>query len=544
MCGIIGSTNNHIDRTVLNDLGHRGPDSRGLYNDKLVSLGHTRLSIIDLQTGQQPMTSMDGQKVLVFNGEIYNYRELRSNLDCEFTTSSDTEVLLRYYERYGLEETLNQLNGMFAFSLYDKTKNKVFLARDRMGIKPLFYSIDGGLTFSSELGAIKDLIGIGNLTIDPVAVSMFFNTYYIASPNTIWNEIRSLEPGNYLEYDVESRQGRITNYWSLTPQRRTESDLQHLENLLCDAVDLRTRSDVPYGAYLSGGVDSSLIVKHLSSIDGDCKTFTAVIDDEELNESEYASKVANKFCTDHTDLPIEYTEIKLNFLRKLVRHFGQPFADSSIIPTYLISQKISQNVTVALGGDGSDEVFCGYNKYNNSSAPIAQRFFRNTDLEFLSDKWKIDTYKYMLTKLPYIPDDKSELMRLLDIRFFLEGDILQKVDRMSMANSLEVRVPFLDHRIVEYSNSLTFDYMFGNIRKYPIKRLLEKYFDNSFVHRDKIGFMLGFDGWNDKFDEVINNCQIMRSDIFKNNFNIKQIDDGYLKFAFLMFSLWYEENYV
>mgnify|MGYP003640479622 FL=1 len=544
MCGIIGSTEHTINRVILNDIDHRGPDSKGLYCNKDVSLGHARLSIIDLSSGQQPMISDDGQKVLVFNGEIYNYRELKKNLDCEFSTSSDTEVLLKYYEKYGLEKTLKELNGMFAFSLYDKTKGKIFLARDRMGIKPLFYSLQNGLTFCSEISSVKDLIGIDNLSIDPIAVSMFFNTYYIASPNTIWNEIKSLEQGHYLEFDVRTKAGSIKKYWSLTPQERKESDLGHLENLLRDAVSLRTRSDVPYGAYLSGGVDSSLVVQHLSSIEQGCKTFTAVINDKELNEKEYASIVADKCRTNHTDIFVNYDEIKLNFLRKLVRHFGQPFADSSIIPTYLISNKISSNVTVALGGDGSDEVFCGYNKYNNPEKPITERFFRNTNLDFLEDDYKNDTYDYMLTKLPYLTRDKNELMRLLDIRFFLEGDILQKVDRMSMASSLEVRVPFLDHRIVEYSNCLTYESMFGKIRKYPIKRLLEQYFDKQFVHRNKIGFMLGFDGWNDKFDEVINNCEIMKSNVFKDNFDITTIKNGYLKFAFLMLCLWYEENYV
>ena len=433
---------------------------------------------------------------------------------------------------------------MFAFCLYDKAERKIFLARDRMGIKPLFYSLENGLTFCSEVSSVKDLVGIQNLSIDPVAISMFFNTYYIASPNTIWNEIRSLEQGHYLEFDIETKASSIEKYWALTPEKRTENDFGYLENLLRDAVSLRTRSDVPYGAYLSGGVDSSLIVKHLSSIEQDCKTFTAVINDKELNEKEYALIVANKCKTDHTDILVNYGEIKLNFLRNLARRFGQPFADSSIIPTYLVSNKISREVTVAIGGDGADEIFCGYNKYNNSVRPITERFFRNTNLDFLENDYKNDTYEYMLSKLPYLTRDRNELMRLLDIRFFLEGDILQKVDRMSMANSLEVRVPFLDHRIAEYSNCLTYESMFGKIRKYPIKRLLEQYFDKQFVHRNKIGFMLGFDGWNDKFDDVINNCEIIKSDIFKKDFDIRQIKNGYLKFAFLMLCLWYEENYV
>ena len=211
MCGIIGSTEASVDRVMLNEIHHRGPNSNGIYDDQKVSLGHTRLSVIDLTTGQQPMLSVDGQKILVFNGEIYNYKELKQELDCDFSTDSDTEVLLKYYERFGLTKTLDSLNGMFAFSLYDKTKNKIFLVRDRLGIKPLFYSLRNGLTFCSEISSIKDLIGIDNLSLDPVSVSMFFNTYYIASPNTIWKEIRSLEPGSYLEFNVINKKHSIEN---------------------------------------------------------------------------------------------------------------------------------------------------------------------------------------------------------------------------------------------------------------------------------------------------------------------------------------------
>ena len=546
MCGIIGSTKYKITRNSQNDLHHRGPDARGLFSSEEISLGHTRLSIIGMQSGKQPMFSEDLNKALVFNGEIYNYLELRQELSkfSDISTDSDTRVLLRYYEAFGIERALQDINGMFSFALWDNIKRKLFLVRDRIGIKPLYYSIEGeDISFCSQINPIKKMIGIDRLSIDPISVAMFFNTYYIASPNTIWNEIRSLEPGHYIEYDMDKKDLQFKKYWSLERAERNASDLGHLEALLKDSVSLRMRSDAPYGAYLSGGVDSSLIVKHLSSIRENCKTFTAEIVDKELNDQKYAAQVAEEFNTNHTNIPIEYGEIKISFLRELVRMFDQPFADSSIIPTYLISKKISENVTVALGGDGADEVFCGYNKYNYVDQHISEKFFRNQNIGFLEPMYRKDTLGYMFSKLPYETDDKQEKLRLLDIRFFLEGDILQKIDRLSMANSLEARVPFLDHRIVEYSNNLTYDLMFGKIRKYPIKSLLEKYFSKDFVHRSKIGFMLNFDGWNDKFDKVITNSQVRHSGIFNKNFDISTIKDGYLKFAILMFTLWYEEHY-
>ncbi len=548
MCGIIGSNKYPITRNTLNKLSHRGPDERGLlssYGD--LNLGHTRLSIIGIEDGQQPM-QLDKESIsLTFNGEIYNYIELQDKLRAigrETSTNSDTEVLLEYYSVFGIDRLLEDVNGMFAFVIHDKLHDTMLLVRDRLGIKPLFYAVENdGISFCSEITPLKDMLGIENLTIDPVAVSMYFNTFYIASPNTIWNEVRSLEPGQMLTYDLNTGKNELKTYWSLTPQPRDNHSLDEFDDLLKDAVRLRMRSDVPYGAYLSGGIDSSLVVKHMSSIANKCDTFTAEIKDKELNEKQYADKVAEAYNTNHTNIEVEYGEIKLSFLRKLARIFGQPFADSSIIPTYLISKKISESVAVALGGDGSDENFCGYNKYDHTSKSIQEKFFRNQDLSFLNDKYVNNTYDYMISKLPYQVEDPQEKMRLMDIRFFLEGDILQKVDRLSMANSLEVRVPFLDHRILEYANRLDYDLLFGELRKQVPKTILERDFDSDFVHRDKIGFMLNVDEWIHEFDSVINQTKMLQSDLFRVIFNIESIENSYLKFAILMFVLWYEENY-
>ena len=547
MCGIIGSHKYSIPRNTLNELSHRGPDERGLLSRNGVSLGHTRLSIIGIQDGQQPVCFEKEKVSITFNGEIYNYIELRDTLrkvGRSVNTSSDTEVLLEYYIVFGINQLLRDVNGMFAFAIHDEHHDTILLVRDRLGIKPLHYSIeDDGISFCSEITPLKDMIGIDNLTFDPVAVSMYFNTFYIASPTTIWNEIRSLEPGQVLTYDLKTGRHNLKTYWSLTAQKRDNKNLDEFDKLLKDAVKLRMRSDVPYGAYLSGGIDSSLVVKHMSSIADECDTYTAEIKDKELNEKQYADKVATAYDTNHTNIEVEYGEIKLSFLRKLARIFGQPFADSSIIPTYLISKKISESVAVALGGDGSDENFCGYNKYDYTDKTIPEKFFRNQDLSFLNDKYIHDTYDYMVSKLPYYTEDQQEQMRLMDIRFFLEGDILQKVDRLSMANSLEVRVPFLDHRILEYANKLDYDLLFGELRKEVPKTILERDFDSDFVHRDKIGFMLNVDQWIHKFDGVIKQTKLLQSDLFRVMFNIENVENSYLKFAILMFVLWYEENY-
>ena len=242
----------------------------------------------------------------------------------------------------------------------------------------------------------------------------------------------------------------------------------------------------------------------------------------------------------YNELPIDSSQITLNHLRKLVKHFGQPFADSSIIPTYNISREIAQNVTVALGGDGADEVFRGYNKYD-STDNLNQRFFRNNNLELLTSEYKKDSLTYLISKLPFIPDKDIEVLRLLDIKYFLEGDILQKIDRMSMANSLEVRVPFLDHRIVEWANNLSFEDLFLKRKKHVVKKLIENDFDPNFIERPKIGFMMGLD-WVNKFNTFIES-NLYKLPIISKDFKYNNLKDNYLKFAILIFILWYEENY-
>lgn len=546
MCGIIGTTTGYrFDNFKLNKLSHRGPNSRGYYDDKNISLGHTRLSIIDHSGGVQPM--IDDNVVLVFNGEIYNYKELKKQLNNKgviFSTNSDTEVLLQAYKCFGINETLKKLNGMFAFAIYDKKENKIYIARDRLGIKPLFYSTINGFSFCSEISPISDdIIGKHNLTISHAALSMYFASFYISSPLTIWNEIHSLEPGHFIDYDIKSKTFKNKSYWDLPKLDRNKDDIEHLYSLLYDATSLRMNSDVPYGAYLSGGVDSSIITGIMSKISQNkIKTYTAEIRDQLLNEKQYAEIVSKKFNTQHTVLPIEYHDITVDKLKSLLKLFGQPFADSSMVPTYEISKQISKHITVALGGDGSDELFCGYNKYNNIHDGIKNIFYRNKNINrVLRNKYCVDVYGYMKDLIAYQKKEDHEMLRLFDIRFFLEGDILQKVDRLSMANSLEVRVPFLDHRVVEYSCALNNDIIFNKVRKFPVKKILEKDFSKDFVHRDKIGFMLD----TNNFHKFLINELKRRNTTGKQFVKLDKsvYGDPYLSFAVLMFKLWIEDNY-
>jgi len=548
MCGIIGTTTN-LDRTLLNLISHRGPDGRGIFTDDKhsISLGHTRLSIIDIDNGQQPMSI--GGITIVYNGETYNYIEIRDYLiktfGENFLTSSDTEVILRLYKNLGIKKTLNMLNGMFALAILDNRNNNsvIYLARDRMGVKPLFYYMaDDNLMFCSEINPLKKMIGLGNLTINPMAVSIYFNTYYIPSPLTIWNEITSLEKGSYLEYNLINKACENERYWCFPEINRKHVGDDELNDTLSNATMIRMRSDVPYGGYLSGGIDSTLIIKYMSGYDSKVKTFTAEIEGE-LNEQSYAKMVSDKFKTSHKGFKVTDKDVNISFLREILWHFGQPFADSSMIPTHMISGQIAKDVTVALSGDGADELFAGYDKYVKQSN-LKNKFFRNVNSDFLATAYQMDSLKYLVDNLPYVPSDDKELLRMMDINYFLEGDVLQKVDRTSMANSLETRSPFLDYRMVEISNRISYDLMFNNIsRKMAIKRLLCNDFDRDFVFRPKIGFMLPIEKYCHRFDEYLNKYNFNKVGIFGDKFEINSITDGYLRFAILMFLLWWEENF-
>ncbi len=573
MCGVAGivsrnkQTQSHVEDMVA-ALMHRGPDDQGFYYSDEISLGHSRLSIIDIASGAQPMYNADKTLVLIFNGEIYNYIELREDLKKKgrtFFTDSDTEVLLHLYEEYGIG-MLEYLNGMFACAIYDIQKKELFVARDRIGIKPLYYYHQNGLfSFASEIPALEKVKEIREtLSINNEAIWHYFSLLYIPQPITIFNEINMLPSGHYMLY----KNGRldIQQYWQpdITPKKwnSLEDCSQELKKLIDSAVHLRMRSDVPYGAYLSGGVDSSLIVSHMTDhADEPVKTFMARVKSQELDEKEYAQAIAEKFETEHAVIDIE--DIDFGLVEQLISYFGQPFADSSIIPTYLISIKTREQVTVVLGGDGGDELFSGYDKYSllcedDSDATIKKAFLNRVPMgikekiftqEFLASVQDQDTFNFLISH-PHNNNYKGyNLLRFLDIEFFLKSDILTKVDQMSMANSLEARVPLLDHRIIEFALQIPEEYLISKERnKIILKHLLEKCMPVKFVNRQKVGFMLPISEWLGKFVDRIPDLEIPQS--LEYIFNKQKINDlvqeykagknelGNILFAYVVFYYW------
>ncbi len=371
MCGICGFAHADPGRRVdtatvrrMNEaLTHRGPDDAGFWDGGHVALAMRRLSIVDLSGGRQPMTNEDGSVALVFNGEIYNFTELRERLEKSghvFRTDCDTEVIVHAYEQYG-DDALCHFNGMFAFALYDRSRERLLLARDRLGIKPLYYSFrDGVLVFASELDALLRS-GVAGGALNPAAVDAYFAFLYIPAPDTIFRDAHKLRPGEKLVF--EKGEVKKERYWrvafepdhSLTLDSAADAYME----LLTDAVRLRRMSDVPLGVFLSGGVDSSSVVGILSlMMSGPVKTFTIGFDDKHVNELRFARTAADWFATQHTEEILTPDMVAL--VPTLARHFGEPFADSSAVPTWLVSKIARERVTVALSGDGGDELFAGY----------------------------------------------------------------------------------------------------------------------------------------------------------------------------------------
>lgn len=520
MCGIAGlitkekSTPGTVEAMIAR-MKHRGPDDEGFYYYNQFAVGQSRLSIIDLSGGHQPMFNHDKKLALIFNGEIYNYKELTAEMEAkgyQFATKSDSEVLVHLYEEYGVD-MLPRLNGMFAFAILNTATQELFIARDRVGVKPLYIFNQGGtFAFASEIEGLRAVPAVKErLTINHEALWHYFSLLYIPPPITIYNEITHLPPGHYLIY----RDGKFTikEYWH--PKFEPDESLSfketrdQIEELIASSVKLRMQSDVPYGAYLSGGVDSSLIVGKMAAVsEHPVKTFTARIQSDEFDETPFAATVAERYRTDHTILTVE--QIDFSLLKNLLPHFGQPFADSSVLPTYLVSKKIREHVTVVLGGDGGDELFAGYDKYfsvlKDNSLDAVRRAFVNRvpenakerlfTPEFQTSVASKDTFTHLLEHPNNHGYTGYTLLRFLDLQFFLQGDILPKLDSMSMANALEAREPLLDYRLIELAVRLPQHFLSDEKRnKIMLKSMLEKYFPAPFVNRQKVGFIIPVAKW-------------------------------------------------
>jgi asparagine synthase (glutamine-hydrolysing) len=561
MCGIAGMVSSdraeRIEEAAVHRMCqaivHRGPDDEGIFVKHNTGLGMRRLSIIDVAGGHQPVFNEDRSIWIVFNGEIYNFPELRRGLEASghrFYTNTDTEVIVHLYEEMG-SECVQKLRGMFAFALYDEPRRKLLMARDRLGKKPLHYAqVNDQLLFGSE---IKSILAVApELTeVNHSAILQYLYFGYILDPNTAFTKIQKLPPGHLLEF--ENNQVRIRKYWDL-PQYSTvepsseEECLEELERRLGEAVKIRLISDVPLGALLSGGIDSSTVVALMARASSrPVKTFAIGFKHADFNEAHHARVVAERFGTEHHELILNPEVV--NTVETLTSSLEEPFGDSSMLPTYYVSCLARQHVTVALSGDGGDEIFAGYDRYAvqsrrrvfeqvpssawkwyrerifprlprslhgrrfsfNVSLPWRERFVDELsfvpaferDMPLLSDDFRElvrggDPQELMLS---YFDDQRASdpLSQLLylDTKTYLVGDILTKVDRMSMATSLEVRAPLLDHELVEWVTALTPRWkMHGKQQKYILRKLAERLgVPRQALHRAKQGFALPLVHW-------------------------------------------------
>jgi asparagine synthase (glutamine-hydrolysing) len=559
MCGIAGIVEvggRVVDRDLLTAMttvqAHRGPDGDGFVCRDGVGFGHRRLAIIDLVTGDQPMPNDDQSVWIVFNGEIYNYRELRDELEARgarFRTQSDTEVILRAYEAYG-PECVSHLRGMFAFAILDERARRVFLARDRIGIKPLVYHWDGRrLLFASELKGILQAADVPR-DLDFEALGEYLGYHYVAAPRTIFRAIRKLPPASTLTLSLDGGAPRVARYWTLrfSPQPRvSESEwIEGLRGQLARAVRSHMISDVPIGAFLSGGLDSSTVVALMAQASGaPVRTFSIGFAESDFDELAYARQVAARYGTDHYELVVKPSA--LDVLPKLAWHFDEPFADSSAIPTYYVSKITREHVTVALSGDGGDENFAGYRRYARAqelherldrgvfrfarpllrlaagALPVGafgQAYAGLLGAGDFGRYHRLMTYERAETLRRLLSDDlwgavvapsparfsrlAAELeapdyvsaLQLIDIHTYLPEDILTKVDRASMAVSLESRVPLLDHVLMEYAATIPSALKLrGGQGKHILKRAMALSLPGDILTRRKMGFGVPLGEW-------------------------------------------------
>ena len=568
MCGITGIFDAHarreIDREVLVRMNesqhHRGPDEVGLHVEPGIGLGHRRLSIIDLSTGQQPLYNEDGSVCIVFNGEIYNYQELipeLTRLGHRFRTKSDTETIVHAWESWG-EDCVTRLRGMFAFALWDRNRETLFLARDRLGVKPLHYAMldSGELLFGSEL---KSLLAHGGLRrdVDPCAVEEYFALGYVAEPRTIFRGVWKLPPAHTLAIRRGQSLPAPAQYWNVrfTCDARigVNEACEELSRRLAESVRLRMIAEVPLGAFLSGGVDSSAVVTAMAALShSPVNTCSIAFSDPAFDESRYAEEVAKRYRTRHRVDRVESDDFDL--IDTLATLYDEPYADSSAIPTYRVCQLARQHVTVALSGDGGDESFGGYRRYRlhlaeerlRAAMPLslrrpvfgllgraypkldwAPRVFRaKTTFESLarnsvdayfnsvcylrdplraqlfSGKLRSDLSGYHAREVFHrhardaTSDDPLALIQYLDLKTYLVGDINTKVDRASMAHSLEVREPLMDHPLVEWLASLPSDLKIrGGESKFLLKKTMEDRLSSEILHRPKMGFAVPLARW-------------------------------------------------
>lgn len=622
MCGIAGFTqfygptgNTQTLERMGKAIEHRGPDAHGSYIDEKVGLCHQRLSIIDLsEAGTQPIFSDDDNLVIVFNGEIYNFPSLREDLvkaGYAFKTRTDTEVIIALYQSEGVD-CLKKLNGMFAIAIWDKAKEELFLARDRIGKKPLYYyNNEKDFIFASEIKAILAVPGIPKKVRED-ALYDYLTYLYVPEPKTIFEDIFKLEPGHWLLISADKVEGG--QYWELsfaeTMNKSKEEVTDEVFNNLKECVERRMISDVPLGAFLSGGVDSSAVVGLMAQKEDKPVTTCSIgFDSKKFDEVQYAQQVADIYKTEHHEFTVK--ENLVEHIEHIAKYFDEPFADSSMIPTYFVSKLAREKVTVALAGDGGDENFAGYSKYavdhienelrkkfpsflKRHVFPIFARLLKNSNQKylkkaftlldtlsrspargffltnsFLTDKqWSglakpslkaktADYHPSFVTEHHYHQantDDHLSKLLYVDIKTFLPGDILVKVDRMSMANSLEVRAPMLDYEFVEMSAKIPSSLKFHEgDKKHILKEASKKLLPDDILYRKKQGFSVPLAQWFRSDIKGFAQENLLSSDSGINHYfelaYISQLweehqeeirDHSTLLWSLLMFELWWQ----
>jgi asparagine synthase (glutamine-hydrolysing) len=587
MCGLAGFLSHHLSfgdelayymlRSMANAIVHRGPNSDGYWADLSsgIGLAHRRLAVVDLSpAGQQPMTSPSGRYIIAFNGEIYNHLHMRSSLHAEgglaipWRGHSDTETILAGFDVWGIEATLQRSIGMFALAVWDRAECVLTLARDRLGEKPLYYGWQGQgssavFLFGSELAALRQHPSF-SAEVSRDALTLFMRHNCIGGSRSIYHGISKLEPGQLLTVSSITPEPVVKTWWSVSSTVRRgvtnpfegspDDAVNALDKLLQDAVAQQMTADVPLGAFLSGGIDSSTVVALMQSQSSrPVRTFSIGFHEKGYNEAEHAKAVAKHLGTDHTELYVTHKQA-LEVIPKLPTLYSEPFADSSQIPTYLVSQLARKHVTVSLSGDGGDELFCGYSRYQMTAGiwskisrlprPIRQLAARlittmpagslnrlgallsmprvgdklHKGAALLDSRSVSNLYRGMLshwsdpseivlgggepttllTDAAPILDGLNDVERMmaLDMMSYLPDDILVKVDRAAMGVSLETRVPFLDHRVVEFAWSLPFDYKLRNgLTKWPLRQVLYRYVPPKLIERPKMGFGVPIGSW-------------------------------------------------
>ncbi len=621
MCGITGLVHFNKERKIIpgvlknmsDSIYHRGPDDEGYYIDQNVGLGFRRLSIIDLSTGHQPMSNQNDSIYIVFNGEIYNYLEQRDILRQKgytFKTTTDTEVILHLYEEYGVS-CLQYLRGMFAFAIWDSNRQQMFCARDRFGIKPFYYYSDQEkFVFGSEIKAILKSDDIDK-TISIDALDSYFAFGYITSDLSIYKKIKKLQPAHYLLLSFKDKPAiEINRYWEIhfdpDYSKSEESWKEEIESCFSETVKLHMISDVPLGAFLSGGIDSSSVVAMMAkNSNRPVKTFSIGFKEQKFNELQYAREVADKYGCEHHEQIVEPESIGL--LSKLVNAYDEPFADSSAVPTYYVSQMARKHVTVALSGDGGDELFAGYNSYTrfnklysnpfNFKSPFLNKLVWGSIHKLIPDNVRGKGSSYLLAQerkyqfaymswqreerqklmLPHFSDidysiasesykinilkgsnidDYVTSMQCLDLQTYMVDDILTKVDRASMMNSLEVRVPLLDHKFAELTFRIPRNLKLkGSEQKYILKKTMAPMLQGNILNHPKQGFGVPISLWfkddlrvyiNDTFNS--SDCLLytyldkkyIKEKIINNQ--IAHIDFSERIWSLLFFNEWLKQN--